>query len=406
VAAGRELKVETVLEGSVQRIGDRVRVTARLVRVEDGAPLWAGTFNEKFTDIFAVQDSISERVAVTLAVELVGRERELLAKSHTRNAEAYRAYLIGRYFWNQRTEEGLKKSIEHFHRAIEADPQYALAYAGLADSHGALLVWSSVSPDEDFAKAKAAALKALEIDNSLAEVHAVLGTIKMYYEWDWPGAEKSCRRAIEMNPNNAAAHQRYAEYLVATGRFDEAVAEFRAGQQLDPLSLIMHTQEGATLYFARRYDEAIEKLRKTLEMDQNFMLAHVFLGVVFEAKGMYEEAISEFQKAGVASGGSLEEDARVAAAMRAAYVNAGERGYWRWWIDRYTERAKGRPIHNYNRARYYARLGENDQAYAWLDKAYQHKEAQLVTLKVDPAIDGIRSDPRYTDLLRRIRLGP
>lgn len=406
VTAGQEQRVEAVLDGSIYKSGDRVRVTVRLVKVADGSQLWGETFNEKFTDIFAVQDRVSERVAGLLAVKLTGQEQILLTKRHTENPEAYQLYLKGRYFWNQRTDQGLKKAIEYFEQAIEIDPQYALAYVGLADSHSGRVIFSSALPDEDFPKAKAAVLKALEIDETLAEAHAVLGIIKIYYEWDWAGAEKECKRAIELNPNNAAAHTRYGEYLVRAGRFDEAIAEFRAGQRLDPLSLMMHTQEGVTLIFARRYDEAIEKLRKTLEMDPNFLWAHVFLGETLAAKGMYEEAISEYQKAAIANGASLEDAARVGAAMRAAYAASGARGYHRWWIDRFTERAKGRPIHNYDRARRYALLGENDQTLAWLEKAYRYKDPQLVRLKIDAEFDGLRTDPRFQDLLRRMGFAP
>lgn len=404
VAAGKELKVDAVLDGSIQRSGDRVRVTARLVGVEDGAPLWAETFNEKLTDIFAVQDSISERVTATLAVKLIGQERELMAKRYTENTEAYQEYLTGRYLWNHRTEPALKKSIEHFQRAVEMDPQYALAYVGLADSHGALLSWSNVLPDESFPKAKTAALKALELDDRLAEAHAALAQIKLYYEWDWAGGERECKRAIELNPNYATAHQYYAKYLYLTGRFDEALAEVRAAQRLDPLSIIIRTDEGQILYFARRYDEAIERLRETLEMDPHFMRAHVILGGALVMKGMYEEAISEYLKAGVAAGGSAESAVRIGAAMREAYATGGERGYWRWWLRRFTERAEGSPILQMDRARCYVFLGDKDQAFKWFEKAYRHKEAELVTLKVDPTLDSLRSDPRFGNLMRRIGL--
>jgi DNA-binding winged helix-turn-helix (wHTH) protein/TolB-like protein/Flp pilus assembly protein TadD len=404
VAAGRELKVDAVLDGSIQRTGDRVRVTARLLRIEDGTPLWAETFNEKLTDVFAVQDSISKRVAATLAVKLIGNERELVAKRDTENTEAYQAYLTGRYLWNQRTEAALKKSIDYFERAVEIDPEYALAYVGLADSHGALLAWSNVLPDESFPKAKAAALKALEIDDTLAEAHAALAQIKIYYEWDWAGAEKECKRAIELNPNYATAHQYYSKYLYVTGRFDEGLAEIRTAQQLDPLSIIIRTDEGQILYFARRYDEAIEKFRETLEMDPHFMRAHVMLGAALVMKGRYEEAISEYLKAGLANGGIAEGYVRIGAAMREAYATSGERGYWAWWLDRFTERAQGRPILQMDRARCYMFLGEKDQAFAWFEKAFRHKEAELVTLKVDPTLDSLRSDPRFKNLMRRIGL--
>ena len=296
VTAGRELRVEAVLDGTVRRDADNLRVTARLLRVADGVVLWSAKFDKKFTDVFAVQDSISQQVAKTLVQNLSDEERKLLTKRHTDNVEAYRAYLKGRYYWNKRTQAKLQESLTYFRQAIDFDPAYSSAYAGMADAY-ALLVWQEQLPSGEFiARAKAAATKALEIDETLAEPHASLGFVKFWYDWDFAGAESEFRRAIELDPDYATAHHWYGEFLCLTGRFDDGFKELRLAQQIDPLSPIINADVGKLLFLARQPDQAIEQLRKTLELDPDQPLAHVFLALAWNKKGLHEQAIAELER--------------------------------------------------------------------------------------------------------------
>jgi DNA-binding winged helix-turn-helix (wHTH) protein/Tfp pilus assembly protein PilF len=305
VVAGRELEVDTVLEGSIRRLGERIRVTARLVSVPDGLVLWADKFDENFTDIFKVEDSISGKVAEALALKLSGDEHKRLTKRYTDKAEAYQLYLKGRYFWNKRTEDGFNRGIAQFKQAVEKDSNYALAYAGLADSYIGLTFYNFAAPNETMPKAKEAAMNALAIDSALAEAHTSLAHVLMNYDWNWSEAEKEFKLSIELNPDYATAHQWYAiHYLTAMGRPEEALQEMKRALDLEPTSLVMNTFMGATLYFAARYDEAIEQCRRTIEMDPNFAIAHWHLGLAYEQKDMFDEAIVEFQKATALSGGS------------------------------------------------------------------------------------------------------
>lgn len=402
VAAGRELKVDSVLEGSVHRAGEQIRVTVRLVSVRDGALLWAEKFDAKFTDIFRVQDSISEQVARALTLELTGEEQTRLIKRYTDNTEAYQAYLKGRYFLNRRTEEDFEKGIKYFQQAIDLDPNYALAYAGLADSYALLVVFGVLPPREAMPKAKTAALKALEIDPNLAEAHTSLAHVKHCYEWDFAGAEEEYKRAIELNPNYAIAYHWYGLYLARMGRFDEAVGEMERSQEIDPFSLANGANLGWTFYAARRYDQAIEQLNRTLEMDPNFARARLYLGRAFVQKGMYAEAIAEFQKAMTLSGGSP----IVLAALGHVYGVLGKRDEAQKVLDQLRERANREYISPYEIARVCISLGDKDQAFTWLEQAYEDREERVVLLKVDPLLDSLRPDPRFADLLRRVRLAP
>ncbi|HEX8844485.1 MAG TPA: tetratricopeptide repeat protein [Pyrinomonadaceae bacterium] len=403
VAAGRELSVDSVLEGSVHRAGEQIRVTVRLVSVRDGAPLWAEKFDAKFTDIFKVQDSISEQVARALMLKLSSEEQVRLMRRYTENTEAYQAYLKGRYFWNKRTEEGFQKGIEYFQQAIDLDSNYALAHAGLADSYTLLVVYGVLPPRGAMTKARTAALRALEIDDKLAEAHTSLAHVKKWYEWDFfAGPETEYKRAIELNPNYATAYHWYGLHLAGMGRFDEAVAEMRRSLEIDPLSLISNANLGWILYVARQYDEAIEQLQKTLEMDPNFARARVYLGRVYLQKGMYAEAIRELQKAMTL----LEGNNFVLAALGHAYGASGRRDEAQRVLDQLRERSKREYISAYDIARIYTGLGDKEQALRWLERAYEDKAAQLIWLKVDPQLDSLRSDLRFTDLLRRMNLAP
>jgi TolB-like protein/Flp pilus assembly protein TadD len=400
VTAGREMGVGAVLEGKIQKSGDRIRVTVQLVRVRDGSTLWADTFDERFTNIFALQDSISEKVASALTLTLTGEEQRQLTKHHTENTEAYQLYLKARYYWNKRTTDGLKKSIDYFQHAIELDPNYALAYAGQADAY-ALLANPQPQP-QIVTQARAAAMKALELDDTLAEAHTSLAFVKFNYDWDWAGAEREFKRAIELNPNYATARHWYAYYLITMGRPDQAVASVRRAQELDPLSLIINTDLGDILFYARRTDEAIEQYHKTLELDPNFLPAIFNLGLVYEQKGMYKEAVAQFQKAIALSDRSPD----MVAALGHVYAVSGERAKARVILDELTKRSTTEYVLPYDRAVIYVGLGEKDQAVAWLQKDYEERALWPDRIKADPRLDPIRSDVRFTGLLRRLGLLP
>lgn len=402
VAVGQELGVDTVLDGHLQRLDERIRVTVQLVRTRDGKTLWAEKFDEKFTDVFAVQDSISEQVMQALMLKLTTAEQELLTKRYTENTQAFRAYIKGRYFWNKRTVEGLEKGIEYARQAISIDPTYALAYVGLADSYNLLAGHGGLAPKETFPQAKAAALDALEIDPSLAQAYTSLGFVSYRFDWDWPRAEQHFQQAIELNPNYATAHHWYGESLAVTGRFDEAIAALERAQELDPLSLPINTDLAQSLYFARRFDESEEQLRRTLEMDQSFVRACIICGGVYEQKGMYEQAIAILQKAVNLSEGNL----LALSGLGHVYAASGNRDEARRILNDLKQLASQRYVSAYNIAVVHAGLGEKEAALDWLVKAYHHRDVWLVWLKVNPRFDSLHSEPRYTDLMRRVGLMP
>ena len=298
IKVGRELGVRAVLTGRVVEREGSLIIQADLLDVKDGSQLWGEQYHRKFSDVLAVQEEIAKQISERLRLKLTGEEQKRLTRHHTENAEAYQLYLKGRYYWNKRTAESLNKGVEYFQQAIDKDPNYALAYAGLTDSYS--LLGSStggLSPKETFSKAKAAAVKALEIDDTLAEAHAALALVHLRYDWDWSATEREIKRAIALNPNYATTYHWYADYLVVMGRLDEAIAQIKRAQELDPLSLIINTVVGLRLYHARQYDQAIEQCQKTLEMDPNFAQAHFALGEAYEQKAKYEEAIAALQKA-------------------------------------------------------------------------------------------------------------
>lgn len=401
-AAGREQRVDAVLDGNIQRSGQKMRVTVRLVRVMDGQEIWAEQFDEQFTDIFSVQDSVSSKVSGVLAVTLTGEEKELLAKRPTADVEAYQLYLMGRYHLNRLTDEGLRKALDYFQRAIDKDPSYALAYAGLADAYISLGDFDALPPKETFPKAKQAASQALKLDENLAEAHVSLANVRFLFDWDWTGPEDEYKRAIGINPGYSEAHQMYSYYLSGRGRFDEAVKEMQRAQELDPLSLVKITGVGEVLHMARRDDEAIVAFRKVLEMDPNFGFGHWALGRAYAEKGMYEQAIASFQKAIPLSGDSPDEPAE----LGRAYARSGRKAEARKIADDLKEQSKRRYIAPCVIASLYAALGEKDQAFIWLDKAYDAHDFILVMLKVEPMFDDLRSDPRFTVLLKRVGLEP
>jgi len=319
-----------------------------------------------------------------------------LAKRYTGNTEAYQLYLRGVFYREKLSEDALKKAVRYFEQSAEADPNYALAYAGLASAYEPLSFRGFLPVSEARLKISAAVTKALELDDTLAEAHNESGVFKLYYQWDWPGGESAFRRALELNPNYALAHHMYANLLLGEGRFDEAIAERKRALEIDPLSLRTNALLGGDYYWAGRYDAAIEQYRKTSELDPDFFF--IDLGSVYERKGMNDEAVVEYLKEEASSGMRAEE----VAVLREAYAASGMRGYWKKRLDLMKEESKQRRVPALTLAELYARLDEKDQALEWLDKAYKEHEMPLIFLKVDPIYDGLRSDPRYQDLVRRI----
>jgi len=400
LAAGRELEVNSVLEGNVQKSSDRIRVSARLINVADGSSLWANTFDEKFTDVFAVQDAISQKVANALALRLSGEENKRLTRRYTENVEAYQLYLTGRYHWNKLTPPEITKSIGFFKKAIDLDPTYALAYFGLADAYRSLAPTSEVPSKDTLPQAQAAATKALELDETLAEPHATLAFIHTWYDWDWSAAEREAKRAIELNPNWSFGHIAYAQMLSVTGRSQEAIAEGARAVELDPLSLIINALNGYHLHLARRDDEAIARLKKTLELDSGFWIAHQFLGMAYIEKKMYPEAIAEFNQAVKLSGGNSEP----LALNGYVSVLSGDAAKGRAVLEELKSLESQRYLPPSNLALLSYVLGEKDEAFSWLEKAYQDRDIRLCRLKVDSKWDSMRSEPRFVEILKRLGL--
>ena len=396
--AGKALEVKSLLDGRVQKSGDRIRVTLQLIRASDGASLWAGKFDEKYTDIFTVEDQISEQVVKALLPTLTGSEKQQLARHYTEDTEAYQSYIKGRYYWNKRDAEGLKKAIGYFEDAILKDPNYALAYAGLADSYATLGVVEDQSSQDLMPKARSAALRALELDDGLAEAHASLGYVKHRFEWDWPGAEKEFKRAIELNSDYAAAHQWYGWFLISETRFAEAQSEFRRAEQIDPLSLYTNLTAGVASYYSGQYDKAAAQYRKVIEMDPNFWLAHRWLGKTYERLGKYDEAIREYQTVVSLHGGNMAQ----APALACVYAEAGRKTEARQVLADILRAAKQKYVSPHSLAMIYATLGDNDQAFAWLAKDLQEHDDDLVFLRVEERFQSLRPDPRFADLVKQV----
>ena len=400
---GQDLRVRAVLSGRLLQRGDTLILQAELMDVAKGSQLWGGQYNRKAADAFALQEELSKDISEKLRRRLTGEEKKRLTKRYTENTEAYQLYLKGRYYWNKRTEEGFKKGIEYFQQAIEKDPNYALAYAGLADSYAlAGMPLSPMSPSERMAKAKAAALKALEIDDTIAAAHTSLAYIEHRFDWDWRGAEKEFKRAIELNPNYATAHQWYAFFLATMGRMDEAIAEAKLAQQIDPLSLVMNAALGRVYHFARQYDRAIDQFRKTIEMDPNFASAHFDIAESYVEKRMYAEAIAEYQKGLAISGRNL----TYLSELGWAHARAGNTPEAMKILNQLEEISRQSYVPPFAFAFIYIGLGDKDHAFTWLEKDYEQRDNPMVFLKAEPIFDPLHSDPRFQDLLRRIGLPP
>ncbi|HZE69257.1 MAG TPA: protein kinase [Pyrinomonadaceae bacterium] len=397
---GHELGVRTVLIGRIIQRGDNLTVRTELVDVENNRQLWGEQYDRKVSDLLALQTEISEEISNKLRLRwLTKTERQQITRNYTENTEAYQLYLKGRYYWNKRTSEGLSKAAVFFEQAIEKDPNYALAYSGLADSYS--VPQNPIAPRDRMPKAKAAAMKAIELDDTLAEAHASLGNVKHIYDWDFAGAEKEFKRAIELNSNYTSAHHFYALLLASLGRWQEANDQIKRALELEPFSLIINSSAGRILYLEREYDQAIEQLRKALELDPNFARAHFFLGQVYQQKGLNEQAVAEFQKAL-----QLDVNQYLLAGLGYAYATSGKRDEAMKVLDQLKDLSKQRYASSYGVAIIHLGLGEKDAAFESLEKAYQERSEGLSSLMVEPRWDSLRADPRFADLMRRVGLGP
>jgi TolB-like protein/Tfp pilus assembly protein PilF len=398
-AIAAQLGVANILEGSVQRTADAVRVNVQLIRGATDTHLWADTFDRKLTDIFAVESEISKTIAATLQAKLTGSEQNAIAARPTENTEAYQLYLKGRFFWNKRTGQNLNKAADYFNQAIAADPLYALAYVGLADSYLLMPFYGAGTPQDCNPKAKAAAEKALQLDTSSAEAHTSRAQIYCYYDLDFPQAIQEFQRAIELNPNYPTAHQWYgSSALAAVGRFDEAITEVKRAIELDPLSLVINTDMGNTYYRARRYDEAIDQMRKTVEMDPGFYYVHWNLGSALAAKGNLAAAIEEYLKAR-----TLNDDPSMLGLLAHAYGVSGNKSEAMRIRDQLETLAKQRYVSAYSFALAYLGLGDKEQALHWLEKAYQDRAGHALRfIRVEPLLDSLHGDSRFEALAEKI----
>jgi len=398
----RDLNVDAVVEGTILRSGNQVRITAELVQVATDRHLWAETYKSELGDVLGLQSQVASAIVNEIRVNLTPEEQQRLTSPRAISGESYENYLKGRYYWNKRSQEGLTKAIEYFQLAIEKDPNYALAYAGLADCYS--IIGSAIVgtvPSQDVApKAKAAAVKALQLDGTLAEAQTSLATVLFNYDWDWAGAANGFQRSIELNPSYATAYQRYSLYLMAMGRTNESLAQMTRARELDPLSISMNFSLGWRLYMARKYDEAIEQLQNTLEMDPNFALPRMVLGQAYEQKNAYPQALSELQKAV----GISHDSPQMLGALGHAYGASGHRSEAEKVLVKLTEQSKKQYVSPFYVAIVYMGLAENDKAVDWLEKAYKDRSNAIVFSKVDPQLDPLRSTPRFQVLLHRLAL--
>jgi TolB-like protein/Tfp pilus assembly protein PilF len=397
--AGRQLNVEAVLDGSIQRSNEMVRVKARFVRVSDGTILWSDTFDERWTNLFVLQDSIAERIAKSLEINIGAEEEKALMKRYTDNVEVYDLYMQGLLHWNKYTEEGFRKSIVYFEQAIAKDAHCAPAYSGLADAYTMLNVEQCLPPKEVMHKAKMYARKAVELDEKLAEAHTSLAMVKIFYDWDWDGAGREFKRALELNPNSSSSRHYYGHYLQAMGRSDEALREIKIGHEIDPQSIIIDSEIGWAYYYARNYEQAVAEYQRTLKMDISFYLVRVCLAQAYLRMGLYNEA---FQELNIAKG--LSNAPYVIAELGCAYAASGNRAEAQRIIRELNERARREWVDPYLIAIIYTELGDKDQAFKWLEKSYKERSPWIAWLPVEPKFDSLRTDSRFNNVLKRVGL--
>jgi serine/threonine protein kinase/TolB-like protein/Flp pilus assembly protein TadD len=397
--AADELGVDTLLVGRVDQAGDRIRLSVQLISPRDNRVLWTNTFDEQWAHIFAVETAIATQVARALTLPVTNDERQRLAKRDTDNPAAYREYLLGRHFWSQRTPAGLTTGLQHFARAIELDPNYALAHAGMADSYVAFASFRVSSANDAYLKARAGAVRALELDPTLSEALSALAMVNLYYEWNWMAAERAFKRALALNPDDGTTRMRYAMALPYFERFDDALREIARARETDPLSLVISSNVGKILHLARRYDEAIEEHRKALVLDPNFWGTHNNLGLTYVVTGAYGQAVVEFQRAI-----DLSENSEAKANLAYAYAVSGRPREAKKILHELETRSRQAYSSPFDIAAAYAGLGDRDRAFAWLERAYNERARPMPSLKINPLFDSLRADPRFAALTRRMRI--
>jgi len=400
IAAGKELGVRAVLSGRLQHRGEKMLISAELIDIRDGKQLWGDQYERALADMLSVQREIAREITNNLRPTLSGVEQSRMDKQYTANAEAFQLYLKGRFYWNKRTGPDLQRAVPYFQQAIDKDPNYALAYTGLADTYALIAVYTNEPARDVMPKAKEAALKALALDDNLAEAHASLGQITEYYDYDFVTAEREFHRAIELNPNYASAHQWLAEHLCALRRNDEGLAEIRRALELDPMSVIINRTYGDALTDGGKLDEAIQQYHKTLELDPNFPTGHYFLGRAYEAKGSYDEAVKEYAA-------SSQLDPVLAGTMDKAsdvYRKSGWKAYVQYTLEQLVEKSPNRKFPAFVIASFCVKADRKDEAIQWLEKGYEERDFRMTKLSRAFEFDSLRSDPRFKELLRRIGL--
>lgn len=398
---GRELYVENILEGSVRKAGKKLRITAQLINVTDGSHYWSETYDREIKDVFEIQDEISLAIVDKLKVELVAEEKEKILKSHTNNIEAYNLYLKGRHYWhNHRTENGLAKAMDCFRKAIESDPDYALAYTGLADTYSASIDWGYLNPIETVPETKKLLSKSLELDNSVAETYIGLIYPQAFFDMEWDKAEQSAKMALQLNNNSPSVHHFYAMYQMCQGNFDIALEHNRKARELDPLSVIFNFACGLIFYNSRQYEKSIEQYKKALALDNNFVLVHLWAIFPLFQAGQYEEIVSGYQKL-------LLHDIkteRFAAKIQAITNESGIEGFLTWFIEEGIKLDMGIYNHAYWKAVSYSLIQKNDLAFEELENVMKVKSIRMNYINIDPGLDNIRSDPRFTLVLKKLKI--
>jgi serine/threonine protein kinase/Tfp pilus assembly protein PilF len=398
---GKELSVSWVLEGSVRKASNRVRITAQLINVADGYHIWSEKFDRDLADVFAIQDEISLAIVEKLKVKLLGNEKQKMLKRYTQNLEAYDLYLKGRYHWNRRTSQSLKKAVAHFEQVIEKDPDYALAYTGLADCYSMLEQVQVITAKEAFPKARELAKKALEIDETLAEAHTSLAFVLECYDWDWIGMEREFRRAIELNPNYATAHQWFAMALVGLMRTSEAIQEINRALELDPLSLIINTAAGFVYIHSGQEEKAVRQAERILDMDPSFGFAHLIVASVKERHGEFDEAVEAYLKVENFAGLLSQQEI---ASLRGAFASSGWAGYLRKRLEMELPKVEDGKVRCYDIAWMYARLDETEKTIEWLERAYEERDKGLTGLLMDDAFKKLQPDPRFREIIKKMGL--
>ena len=401
IKAGQEIQAQAVLDGSIQRAGDRIRVTVRLIDVSDGRSLWSQQFDESFTDIFKMQDSIAERVTNALSLELSKAEQEQIAKHFTNDAAAYQLYLRGQLTWNGRRQNWIEQSLDYYHQAAQKDPNFALAHIGIADAYIMLSGHRRISMQEAETRARPSIMRALEIDDSLAQAHNALAELKYQYEYDWEGAEKEFQKAIALNGNVAWIRQAYGWFLMSLGRFDQARVEMEKARELDPSSLTINVGRGRLYYYSRQYDQAIQHFQNIVAVEPNDSSAYYSLYGIYQCKQMYPEAFESFVKFATLSGAPRQD----VDALREAYQSGGWQGFLMYRLKR-LQKADPKKVDPFTFADLYVMLGKKDEAFTWLEKTFDNRDPVTLQFSIDPAYDSLRGDPRYAKLVERIGLKP